>query len=169
MNAIPGIEHVFIGIDPGAAGAVAFLDRSSAVLLVEDCPPGEVMMAEVVNKFFKNMTVHHCNAAIEYASSMPGQGVASVFKFGANYGIWRGILAAFAIPFEIVHPLKWKRDLVKNRQDAGKKKAAEVAAALRLWPSMAPGLVGPRGGTKDGRAEALMIAEYCRRKTLGIR
>lgn len=161
------LGYVFIGIDPGAQGAIAYLDKTSNVIRVDDWNGDEITMAAGIRGFMvKHAAEYH--AAIEYASSMPGQGVSSVFKYGTNYGIWRGILAANRIPFEIVHPTRWKNHMIKNKQDGGKKKAAEIATALRLWPGMAPGIVGPRGGAKDGRAEALLIAEYCRRKTLGV-
>jgi len=40
---------------------------------------------------------------------MPGQGVASTFKFGKNFGEWLGILASFRVPYELITPVKWMK------------------------------------------------------------
>jgi hypothetical protein len=102
------LSYVFIGIDPGAQGAIAVLDSRSNVIQVEDWAGDEIMMAAWMRDFLTSGTIREIHAAIEYASSMPGQGVSSVFKYGTNYGIWRGILAANRIPFEIVFiPRDW--------------------------------------------------------------
>jgi len=90
---------------------------------------------------------------------MPKQGVASTFKFGTNYGIWRGILAAFEIPFYTVGVHQWQKGVIQKAQD----KKPALAAASRLFPTAE--LYGPRGGGKDGRADALLIAHWCRRQS----
>jgi crossover junction endodeoxyribonuclease RuvC len=96
--------------------------------------------------------------AIEYCHAMPKQGVTSMFKFGTNYGIWHGILAALQIPFYIARPAQWQKGVIKKAQD----KKPAVAAAARIFPGAE--LHGPRGGAKDGRADALLIAYWCRRQ-----
>ena len=44
------------------------------------------------------------SAVLERVHAMPGQGVTSMFSFGANYGYWRGVLQGLRIPFTEVHP-----------------------------------------------------------------
>lgn len=149
----------FIGIDPGAKGAWAMLDAAGAIIALEDFPDGgEVALCQQMAGY----DLQNARAALEFVHSMPKQGVASTFKFGTNYGVWRGILAALRVPFELVRPQLWKRDLVKP-SDAAAKKSAEIISAARLFPSAS--LFGPRGGAYDGRAEALLIAEWLRRRT----
>ena len=48
----------------------------------------------------------------------------------------------------------------------GKEKDASVYRAQQLFPLAQ--LVGPRGGKYDGRAEALLIAEYGRRQQTAV-
>ena len=57
---------------------------------------------------------------IESVHSMPGQGVASTFKFGMNYGQWIGILATLKIPYIQVSPHKWMKhygSMPKEKKD----------------------------------------------------
>ena len=147
----------FIGVDPGAKGAWALLDEQGRMIALHDFPGDEVSLCQQMAGY----DLQEARGALEFVHSMPGQGVASTFKFGAIFGLWRGILAALRVPFELVRPQVWKRELVKP-SDACGGKLAEMIAAARLWP-YAP-LQGPRGGVYDGRAEALLIAEWLRRK-----
>ena len=150
-------RRLFIGIDPGQTGAIAMINETNIVIALKDWPGDEIQAAAVVREIVIKNTVG-LNAAIEYVHAMPKQGVTSMFKFGTNYGVWRGILAAFAIPFFTVRPQQWQKEVVKKAE--GKK--AAVAAAGRMFPDAE--LYGPRGGAKDGRADALLIAHWCRRQ-----
>ena len=92
------VVQFFIGIDPGVSGSLAVIDRSLKVHLLIDWPGDETMAA----KFVGNLKTRHgksIHAALERAHSMPKQGVKSMFTYGTNYGVWKGILAAFKIPF----------------------------------------------------------------------
>jgi hypothetical protein len=76
-----------------------------------------------------------------------------------GFGIWRGILAAMRLRYERINPEVWKRGL-KLTGDKG----AAVARALQLFPKAEIGhRYGGRMVYSDGRAEALLIAEYARR------
>ena len=59
---------------------------------------------------------------------MPGQGVASTFKFGASYGAVRGVLAALQIRTHLVTPGVWKKHFRLSSD-----KEASRALALRLF------------------------------------
>ncbi|MFZ2109605.1 MAG: hypothetical protein WAV18_30225 [Roseiarcus sp.] len=48
-------------------------------------------------------------AIVELVASRPGQGVASVFKFGCGFGMVPGVIAARSVPLHLVTPAKWKR------------------------------------------------------------
>ena len=159
---------VFIGIDPGATGAVAVIDKMQRIILLQDWPGDEVLASNIIrdliDKYINGNIISPFNeisnvfkAALERVHSMPGQGVSSTFKFGTNYGIWRGILASFQIPFLNPTPQAWQKGVLKKAQDHFPK----MAAAGRMFPRAV--LTGPRGGHKDGRADALLIADYCRR------
>ena len=88
---------------------------------------------------------------------MPKQGVSSSFCFGEGKGMWEGILAALNIPVELVSPQRWKKEIMA---DQGKDKSAARFKAMALFPSLADQLKLVK---HDGRAEALLLAEYGRR------
>ena len=156
------MSHLFIGIDPGQSGALAMIGTDSYVHVLKDWPGDEIGAAAIVREI-KMKADHNKDAllgAIERVHSMPKQGVASTFKFGTNYGIWRGILSAFEIPFYTVGVHQWQKGVIQKAQD----KKPALAAAGRLFPSAE--LYGPRGGGKDGRADALLIAHWCRKQRM---
>jgi crossover junction endodeoxyribonuclease RuvC len=100
-------------------------------------------------------------AVVERVASMPKQGVASTFKFGASYGAVRGVLAALKIQTHLVTPGVWKKYF---RLDSDKEKSR--AAALRMFPATAHYF----SRKKDhGRAEAALLAVYGASLDLGGR
>ena len=94
---------------------------------------------------------------------MPQQGVVSMFKFGTNYGIWQGRLEALGIPFLFVTPQKWQREVFDSAVK-GDRKAMSLSLARRIFPDMLEHLKRKKD---DGRADALLIAEWARRQ--GVR
>ena len=155
------MSQLFIGIDPGQSGALTMIDEINDVIVLSDWPGDEIGAAAIVREIKMKASYHKSIllGAIERVHSMPGQGVASTFKFGTNYGIWRGILSAFEIPFYTVGVHQWQKGVIQKAQD----KKPALAAASRLFPTAE--LYGPRGGGKDGRADALLIAHWCRRQS----
>ena len=160
------MNQLFIGIDPGQSGALAMIDETNNVITLSDWPGDEIgaaaIVREIKTKADNEIARYHKTllGAIERVHSMPKQGVASTFKFGTNYGIWRGILSAFEIPFYTVGVHQWQKGVIQKAQD----KKPALAAAGRLFPSAE--LYGPRGGGKDGRADALLIALWCRKQRM---
>ena len=88
---------------------------------------------------------------VERQQSMPGQGVASSFLTGQNYGILIGVLAGLR------YPAVWKR-----LTGAPKDKKLVRQRASEIFPNNAEDW---RFARDDGLAEAAMIAEYGLRKT----
>jgi len=149
--------ETFMGIDPGVSGSIAVIDRSLNIKLLTDWPGDEIMAADII-RALKDRYQKNIHAALEKAQSMPQQGVRSTFVYGTNYGIWKGILAAFKVPFLEPTPQAWQKGVLKKAQD----KKPAIAAAHRIFPSAA--ITGPRGGMIHGRADALLIADWCRRQ-----
>lgn len=150
-----------IGIDPGAGGAVAIIERSGELVQVFDMPSVEVVVGgkakrrvspEMLAAELRLYNVHGSLAYIEQVNAMPGQGVTSMFAFGEAFGLAKGVLAGLGIPMQTVTPGKWKKALNLN---AGKDAARAKAAAL--WPTQA----GEFKRVKDdGKAEAALIAHW---------
>ena len=90
---------------------------------------------------------------IEDVHSMPGQGVASTFKFGRAVGAICAVADMKFGVWHIVSPQRWKKAMGVSQD-----KDSSLTLARELWPN------APLTRKKDhGRAEALLIAEYLRR------
>lgn len=182
--------NTFIGIDPGKTGGVAIISLSGIKLI--DCPvieietkvkskkPNLTLIDQAADKGtvksktkittksnpalmaseLAQLVTSNSIIAIESVHSMPGQGVRSTFDFGTNFGIWLGVIATLNIPMELVTPQEWK----KHYGLIGKKKDASRIIAVQLFPQMAVELKLKK---YNGRAEALLLAEYLRRKAGG--
>jgi hypothetical protein len=160
---------IYLGIDPGLGGAVGVIaegrfiaeefsvfDTPTAIVAREKAKRKYLIpaMALLLKSFAGRSDVL---AVLENVHSFPGQGVSSSFNFGEGKGIWEGILGAFEIPVELVSPQRWKKEIMA---DQGKAKSAARFKAMALFPSLADQL---KLAKHDGRAEALLMAEYGRR------
>jgi crossover junction endodeoxyribonuclease RuvC len=151
---------IYIGIDPGLDGAIAFFDLDKGHLSMIDMPTVEIIRngkkkrelnAQLVANVFRcvggDMT-----AVLERVNAMPGQGVSSVFSFGRSSGIVEGVLAGMQIPLTIVTPQAWQKAAsVRGGKDGARQRATE------LFPVYA-GLFGRK--KDDGRADAACMAWY---------
>ena len=173
------MSHLFIGVDPGLMGAVAALDETGRLIFAQDTPiiavhrgktpKGNVKtrhlylptaMADIlVENLLKDVErPDNVIVGVENVHSMPAQGVSSTFSLGRGLGLWEGIIAALRLPVEMIEPAVWKRAM---GIPAGSDKRASVELALRLFPS------APIKRTQDGRADAVLLAEFLRRKHTG--
>jgi crossover junction endodeoxyribonuclease RuvC len=142
---------IILGVDPGLSGALAWLNDGELIEAV-DMP---VVAGSVNAPAFSEWLDEHSYlrpdmAVVEKVHSMPGQGVASTFKFGASYGCVLGILGVSGIRVEHVTPNQWK----KHFNLIGKEKDESRKFALDRWPTQS-GLFSRK---KDhGRADAALI------------
>jgi crossover junction endodeoxyribonuclease RuvC len=142
------------GIDVGFTGAIAIMNDVGKIIDVFDMPIvgtdqhelDEVAIVEAL----KDWTTEH--VFIEKAQSMPGQGIASTGRYMCGYGILRGICAGLQIPYTLVRPATWKKEMM---QDMGKEKGQSIIRCNQLFPYIKL----PR--KKDhGKADAMLIAAW---------
>lgn len=143
----------FIGIDPGVSGGISVFTQGWAEPSVY--PLGKMTEMDIHNLLKSTEKHHGIHAMLENVHSMPKMGIQTVFVFGKSFGFLRGLLTANEIPFELVAPHKWQKDmgcLTKGDKNISK------AAAQRLFPSIK---------MTHAVADALLIGEYCRRTVNG--
>jgi len=168
------ITPIFVGIDPGATGAICAIDQNMEVIDLQDYPGNEFLCAKIIKDYCSwwDKDKYKIFAALENVHAMPGQGVTSMFTFGENFGVWKGCLASYNISFLRPTPQKWMKGLIfKNRykkndskkEDARAKAQAHLAAAIQIFPDNRSHFSGPRGGIKTDRCAAALIA-YWRRQ-----
>lgn len=141
-------DPCYIGIDPGKNGAIAFLSAYwNAVTVGLDSTPRDI--SDSLAEMAKN---YKCVAIIEQVSSSPQMGVKSAFTFGQGFGMLEGLLTAHCIPFERVRPQVWQKAMgcmTGGDKNITKRRAQELFPKTKITHKI---------------ADALLIAEYCRRK-----
>ncbi len=154
---------VYIGIDPGKDGAMAILGYRDVPIVIPFSESEYANQLRRVAPFFiatGNGVVDQREtfAVVEHVNAMPGQGVTSCFSFGKNFGFILGLLTAYRIPYQLVRPQVWKKEFGCTSD-----KNTSIEVAQRLYPNA--NLYRTERCTKphDGRAEALLMAEYARR------
>jgi crossover junction endodeoxyribonuclease RuvC len=150
---------MYIGIDPGATGAVGFVTPYGKFHAVFPSPRiGKEPDIPAMARLIRENSGREAFAVLEKVHAMPGQGVVSMFTFGRNYGLWQGILVALEIPYLLVTPQGWKKEMLTGTK---KEKADAQAIAASLWPAHSH--LWTTAASHAGRAEALLMAEYARR------
>lgn len=83
------------------------------------------------------------------------EGVVSMFNFGKGLGRVEGVLIALGIPIDYAYPATWK---IAMRLSSNKSLSVELAK--KLFPDHWMAFVGPRGGGRDGLAEAALLGWF---------
>lgn len=147
---------IYIGIDPGKKGSLAEIwEEGGHVLHVEIVPFSEQSYDVAINE----VCGIECRCCLERVGPMPGQGVTSMFSFGENFGFIKGLLAAYSIPYELVTPQRWKKEFGVTGD-----KNNSIAVCKRLFPGVSLRRTDKCRKDDDGMAEALLMAEYARRR-----
>ena len=143
----------YIGVDPGASGAYAIIcgDR------VEVYPWANIMFCSTMSVCAQEAPPLFC--VVEKVGAMPKQGVTSMFNFGKAAGFIEGVLTSLNIPYQLVPPQTWKKEY-----SLGSDKAKSIEVCERLFPHVDLHRTERCTTKHDGMAEALLIAEYARRK-----
>lgn len=143
---------IAIGIDPGKSGAMAVLH--------DDYVKTQVFDIQEYSKVLHNLsgTDEPLRCIVERVAARPGQGVTSMFHFGENFGIIQGLLVAYNIPFELVPPQVWKKEIGVTSD-----KSTSIEMCKKLFPAADLKATPRCRKDHDGIAEALLIAEYARR------
>ena len=120
------LKHI-IGIDPGKGGGIGrmiMVDRP--IWSAYNCPNTIDEMVELI-KIFKRFDEYPI-CYLESVHAFPTDGRSSAFKFGENFGIWKGILSSFEIETILVTPQAWQKglELPKNKQER-KNRLKEIA------------------------------------------
>ena len=143
---------IYIGIDPGKSGALAILYPNGNLTTT----PFDALSYQGLLEQIKDQEVKCC---LEKVGAMPGQGVVSMFNFGHNLGFIEGLLQAYSIPYQLVPPQTWKKEFSLSSE-----KAKSIEVCQKLFPKA--NLLATEKSRKpsDGIAEAVLMAEYARRK-----
>lgn len=144
--------RIYIGIDPGKSGAMAIIGAEGNVEVI---PFDAVKYSLALAK----LSGHSVTCCVEKVSAMPRQGVVSMFNFGHNLGVIEGLLRAYGIPYQLVPPQTWKKEFSLSSD-----KAKSIEVCQKLFPDVSLLATERSRKPNDGMAEALLMAEYARRR-----
>jgi crossover junction endodeoxyribonuclease RuvC len=149
------MSRITIGIDPGANGAIAWIDERGKSC-VEKMPDTLQDLWELVCDItnFPRSTIdgRKYKAYIEQVSSSPQMGVVSSFSFGRGYGNLEMALTAAGIAFERVRPQVWQKAMgcmTKGNKNISKQKAQELFPDKKVIHATADALLIALYGTKQ--------------------
>lgn len=154
---------IYIGIDPGKNGGIAVIQDINRYKhkVIDNYVYSDDKLIELIKlyEYIHRVDNEHIFCILEYVHAMPKQGVSSTFNFGMNFGFIQGVLKAYGIPYELVTPQKWKKEFSVTSD-----KNTSIEVAKRLFPNVNLKATERCKKDHDGMAEALLMAEYARRK-----
>lgn len=140
--------RLYIGIDPGASGALAVISETYEPVLCIDYHPERCIKALLTLRKSIISAVY-----LEHVHAMPGNGVVSMFKFGENFGWWKGVLSALLLDFTLVDPKRWQNHFGFVKRTPSDKPSLKFCR--KHFPTVDLHLQ-----KHDGRSDALCIASY---------
>lgn len=159
---------IYIGIDPGKKGAICAQYQDGRVLI----KPFPLIGTELDHK---QIFLDFCEivglgdnddikAVLEDVHGMFGVSTKSTFSFGHTKGFLEGLLCSFSIPYTLVPPKKWQKEMWQGISVGADPKANSIASAKRLFPKVSLVRTPRSKKDDDNIADALLMMEYCKRK-----
>ena len=181
------MEKTYIGIDPGSIGfiTVLFPNGDKEFYSIEE--NDDLSLGRIIKDIKKRSW--EVVACMEQVHAIFGSSAGSTFSFGEIFGTLKGLLIANEIPYILVSPKDWQKEIwihqdeiyvTKNRtmtdKDTGVKyqksykavdpKPTSFNAARRIFPSVDLRKNERCRKLDDNKCDSLLIAEYARRKNL---
>jgi hypothetical protein len=167
----PGAFTYFLGIDPGASGALSCLTADGR-LACAPMPKGDEWELDVwrwVSDFMDAGAFACIERVGGYIRSMPSpdgskerrggpQPGSAAFKFGRSYGTLRMALVAADVPFYDPVPHRWQPALGIAPKSKGETKTAFKSRLRDLAVGLLPG-----ANITVRAADSVLLAVYCRR------
>jgi hypothetical protein len=173
-------RRFYCGIDPGFDGAIALLNSSGSLAYVWDMPTTrqekgknagrdrtrELDLGSLRDILRGVRSRPGVLVGLENPTTRPGEGSERAARFGRQLGILETMLYMLGFNYRRLAPNLWT-----GRLGVPGKQANDEAIQIRdrLFRQEYPGhrdlVRGPRGGIKDGRLDAFLIAHYLRQKT----
>ena len=157
-----------LGVDPGRKGALALIPASGkGAPEIYDMPEDPYTLATLILNLRPRVAI----CALEKQHSFPRDGHVGAFTLGEHYGTLKGLLIMGGIPFEEVPARTWQNYFFggPDRRRRSWTKTMSVSIAEELYPEGEFRRKGRRGRSilLHGRADAVLVAEYLRRKRCG--
>lgn len=162
------MNRTLISCDPGAHGFLCAYNPDKdtrAYLSIEDSTRAEIahFLAQ-----YKDKSV----AIMEEVHALVNSSAKATFAFGEIFGFLKGLFTALDIPFSLVPPQTWQKEIWIASDKVfkeGKKidtKKTSINSATRLFPTVDFRKNDRCRTIDDNKVDATLIGEYARRKGL---
>lgn len=148
----------FVGIDPGSKGAMAIIDSEGNAADIIDIDNNVDTYSGLIIQFIDNLDKDFY-VAVEDVCGRPGQSCAANTTFMKLAGYAELLGYILSTEYLKVKPQVWKKHfglIFPKDMSKTEKKHKSIELAKELFPAVADQLTA----SKDGRAEALLIARY---------
>lgn len=165
----------YAGVDPGFSGGIGLINAAGTTVRVWDMPINdakrlrkrEIDLTELLALFRRLRRYPNLAMGIEWPTTRPGEGAERSERFGRGKGYLHAAAHFVGLNYHFIAPNLWKGRLgLPGKQNT---MANPLGAELldRNYPGIEIPIRGPRGGLKDGRIDALLIAHFLRSRSAG--
>lgn len=162
--------RAYIGIDPGSKGYITLCSRGeyySHIAIADNSFQEIGKELALIKQSYPDVF-----ATMEEVHAVFGSSAKATFSFGEIFGLLQGLLIANNIPYHLVQPKEWQKEMWINADKVykeGKKidtKATSLKAAERLFPGYDLRRTPACKKADDNKVDSMLICEYARRKNL---
>ena len=173
-------NKAYMGIDPGSLGYIVVqYEGVFTSYSIKDNDPYKLsdIMADIRN-CFPNIV-----CCMEQIHAIFGSSAKATFSFGEINGLLKGLLVANKIPYVLIPPKTWQKEMwinsdmvinykkvsIKGKEITRKEvdtKNTSFNAAKRLFPTLDFRKTERCKNWDDNKVDATLICEYARRKNL---
>ena len=173
-------NRVYLGIDVGSKGFIT-LNTGSEFKFYSIADNDIYQLSDI----FRDIKNEYPNVVcvMELIHAIFGSSAKATFAFGEINGILKGLLMANKIPYHLVPPKTWQKEMWDNKdlvvsyktitvkgKDVSKKdintKQTSINAAKRIFPNIDLRRTNKCKNLDDNKVDSLLISEYGRRKNL---
>lgn len=171
----------YLAIDPGAKGFITLRTPEGLFRFYSIADNDFYQLGKILH----DIKVMHPDVfcVMEEVHALFNSSAKSTFSFGEINGLLKGLLIANGIPFELVAPKKWQKEIwggqdivveykkvvvkgvEQNRKDTNTKQTS-FNAAKRLFPNIDLRKNERCRNLDDNKCDSLLLCEYARRKNL---
>ena len=172
-------NKIYLGIDPGGKGFItAIINGEYEFYSISD------LNALEINKVLASLKGRgNVVAIMEEVHALHQSAAKATFSFGEIFGLLKGLLIANNIPYHLIPPKTWQKEIwtnadivvayknvvIKGKTSVRKEintKATSLKAAIRMFPTIDFRKTERCKFPDDNKVDSLLIAEYGRRKNL---
>ena len=166
------MSKIYMGIDVGGKGFIT-TQKDGHFSHYSIADNDYYHLSEIMTEIRSNNAEIAC--VIEDVHSIFGSSAKSTFNFGFCKGYLIGLLAAHRIPYHLIPPKEWQKEMWSNadkvyKSGEGKKsidtKNTSINACKRIFPMLDLRKNERCKNIDDNKVDSILMSEYARRKNL---